>query len=448
MPVAGLHNIFDNREQLLERISSSLHPSRIRKTNFADRDSEIDHTNPSFQSYEYNLSHTRSLARVSSATNKQYFQGSSLIRKKNDSTLQKETISSAEETLDQSFFKAKEYRANLLRNVDRIAKRKQLEDKGMSKRTKIKIKEKMMALYAANKNSFTLKTLTLIGDATDREAVQCLNKYLTALRKKYNQFNYVWVAEKQSNGRIHFHMICDRKFNIEHINSLWVLQQLNSGIDNEEARLQLELDWGLSFRKLHMAGKKGWKMVQQYLNPVDIAKIKTIEGVSAYLTNYVTKNETKMSCQIWHCNRGVSRLFTKQLISAEVFDKTCDARLNRLQNKRKNKIYINKTFVHQYGMINNIYNKKYFNRHLSEMNMINSWILNDKDYRIKSGVQMEYQYFKEILYSVDSETGLPLTASLKKYKTTKEIKDGFIPLEFRKPKQVSEISTTYQHSMN
>lgn len=386
-----------------------------------NRDKEKNHTNPSFKSYEFNLSHTRAVARISDSTNKQYFQGSSFNRKKRPVNEQ-EKIQTPTETLNQSFFKAKRYRDKLLRNVESIAKRKQVEDRGMSRRTKIKIKEKMMAVYAASKNNFTLCTLTLIGDAEDTKAVKVLNKYFTVLRKKYNQLNYVWVAERQKNGRIHFHIIIDRRFDIDYINSLWVIQQFNAGIIHEEAKLKLEVEAGTTFKKLHKLGPDGWKQVHKYLNPVDVANVKTIDGVSAYLTNYVTKNETKLSCQIWHCNRNVSRIFTKQLISKKVFNHTSNPRINKIK-KLNGRLYTNKTFIHQYGIINNIYNKKYFRHHLKELDLINSWILkqNEKNPEITEGIKIGFDRFTEILYSYDQKTGETKTASLKDHKTTSQL---------------------------
>jgi hypothetical protein len=382
-----------------------------------NRDLEDYAANKQFKNYEFNLSHTRSLARISSATSKQYFQGSSLLRKK---VPKKEAVQLLEptKTLDQSFFKREQkFISNKIRNVERLHKKQHLEDKAMSRRTRIKIKEKMMAVYSASKNNFTLQTLTMVAPCSDYEAVKCLNKYLTVLRKKNGLFNYVWVAEKQGNGNIHFHMIIDKRFEIDFINSLWVCQQYNSGIINEEQKLKLYNDTGLTFKKLHKLGGENYKIVQKYLNPVDVKKVKTIDGMSQYLTNYVIKNESKLSCNIWHSNRNVSKLFTKQLISKKTFEKTC-GNLNRTYNK-KGRQYVNKTFVHQYGLINNIYNKKYFRIFLKEMDLLNSWILNNE--KIKNGVKIDFDYYNQILYGYDQDTGEMKSWSIKQYLTKSEI---------------------------
>lgn len=387
--------------------------------------------NKQFKNYEFNLSHTRSLARISSATSKQYFQGSSLLRKKSDGTEQTKLQAPAQ-TLDQSFFKREQkYRNNKIRNVERLRKKQHMEAKAMSRRTRIKIKEKMMAVYSASKNNFTLQTLTLVAPATDYQAIKCLNKYLTVLRKNNGLFNYVWVAERQdgkrnkyktATGNLHFHIIIDRRLEISYINSLWVCQQYNSKIINEEAALKFKNDNGITFKQAHKkgceAGSDWHQIIQKYLNPVDVDKVKNIDGMSAYLTNYIIKNETKASCAIWHCNRNVSKLFTKQLISKAIFEKTC-SNCNRTYNKKGRRQYVNKTFVHQYGLINNIYNKKYFSKFLKEMDLINSWILANE--KIETGVKISWDYYNQMLYGFDEDTGEMLTRSITAYRTKAEI---------------------------
>ena len=391
------------------------------------RDRERDFNNTNFKTYEYNLSHSRAIARVSVRANKQYFQGSSINRKKRVEKAA-EIFLPSEETLNQSFFKNESWHHQLLRNVENARKRRHNHNKEnvMSRRTKIKIKEKMLAVFAASKNNFTLCTLTMVNDCEDTKAVKMLNKFLTATKKQIGAYNYVWVAERQENGRIHFHMVVDHRLDINYVNSLWIIQQYNAGVMHDAANKKLMLEAGLTFKQLHKQGEKGHKLAHKYLNPVDIIKVNSIDGVSAYLTNYVIKNETKMSCAIWHCNRNVSKLFTKQLISRAAFDKSSDGKLNQITS-RKGKVYENKTFVHKYGMINTIYNKKYFNSFLKEMNLLNSWILQtdysakNKKNHINEGVVMDFDRYQQILYGMDPETGELKTQSNKDFKTSSQV---------------------------
>src|SRR5208282_358408 len=48
-----------------------------------------------------------------------------------------------------------------------------------------------------------------------------LNEFLTIIRKKYNVVNYIWKAEKQFNGNVHFHLIIDKFIHYREANSIW-----------------------------------------------------------------------------------------------------------------------------------------------------------------------------------------------------------------------------------
>lgn len=387
------------------------------------RDQEKDFKNPYFKSYEFNLSHSRALARTSSSSSKQYFQGSSLLRKKKP----KDTAQPVQETakeIDQDIFTDTIFKqkANKIRSSIDLYKKQFVEGKSMSRRTKIKVKEKMLAMYAASSKKFTFQTLTFVATVTDRNGIKCLNKYLTVLRKKIGLFNYIWVAEKQlkKTNNIHFHLIIDRRLDITEINSLWVCQQHNSKIINQDAALRFYNDYGLTFKQAHKKGYFYQRIVQSYLNPVDVKPVNSLNGLSSYLTNYVIKNESKICGSVWHCSKSISKLFTKQLISKKTFDKTSNGNINKCYSKKRKKMYVNKTFVHQYGLINNIFNKKYFNTYLKEMNLINSWILQNE--KIDRGDHITEFRYREILYGSDS-LGNVETETMRPYMSTKQIQE-------------------------
>lgn len=273
----------------------------------------------------------------------------------------------------------------------RLTKMEQAPEKGcrsdngnhtMSKLTKQKVKEKMLALYRACSGrkgyrsgvvDFTLCTLTFIAPVGDEEGMDCLGLFLNALRDRYGNMSYVSVTERQQNGNIHFHILFDMRFPISYINSLWVKQQIGQGIRNWESELKLYEDHRTTFENLHTEGK--WHLVHEYLNPVDIRKVKTIDGVSAYLTNYVTKNTGSYKCAAWSCSRKVSKLFTSKLIDKKTFDKTGDPKRNCIVNKKTGELYTNTTYYGEYCTINTIYNKTYYRRYLEDLELINKYLL-------------------------------------------------------------------------
>lgn len=389
---------------LQKRFLQSVDPYGLNK-----REAETDYKPvPKSTVYEYTLSHGRALARSKPATSTQYFQGSSLLRKKkpvNNKETGKETAEK-----NAAFNDASDRREALsqILGIKKVARRKSLDGQQMSRRTRIKIQEKILAIYSAKPTHFFFVTLTMINKVEDTKAVKVLNKFLTVLRKQYGQFNYIWVAERQGNGNIHFHMICDKRFDIVYINSLWTAQQVNSGVYHKNIS-RLMRNEKASIAKLHKSGIEGQKIVQKYFNPVDVIKVKSIDGLSCYLTQYITKNETKMSCAVWHCNRNVSKVFTKQIISHKLFLETCDNTKNKIVSK-KGKVYKSKVFVHQYGMISTIMNKGYFKKYLSEMLLINKWILNGEG--VDVGYEMKLKDYLQFLYQNQTTKAEQLTAIL------------------------------------
>jgi len=148
--------------------------------------------------------------------------------------------------------------------------------------------------------TLTLPCRQLHGDPYVKKYL--LNEYLSIIRKKYELKHYIWKAEKQNNGNIHFHLIIDRYIHFKEVNRLWN-QILNThGYIDEyrKAQEQLHKD-GFSFRgqlkknwdyysqlKAYKYGKKtGWT------NPsatTDIHSLKKIKSVRAYLGKYISKN--------------------------------------------------------------------------------------------------------------------------------------------------------------
>lgn len=57
---------------------------------------------------------------------------------------------------------------------------------------------------------------------TDVEIKKCLNLFFTDLRRVYQVENYVWRAELQKNGNIHFHVVIDRYIRWQVLRNYWL----------------------------------------------------------------------------------------------------------------------------------------------------------------------------------------------------------------------------------
>jgi hypothetical protein len=183
----------------------------------------------------------------------------------------------------------------------------------LSPRSRGKIKDKATAFFRACPRERVFCTLTFLAPVDDLSGVAILNKFLTALRKQLSGLQYLWVAERQENGNIHFHVILNKRIAIRKYNALWVLQQYNAGL-----RGQTKYGEPVSMQEIEDRYKDG--SIHKVFNPVDVKRVRSIAGLSAYLTKYITKQkDTYFSCAPWHCSRGVSRLFTRATVGPSAF---------------------------------------------------------------------------------------------------------------------------------
>lgn len=182
-----------------------------------------------------------------------------------------------------------------------------------------KIRNKCAAFFHAGARAFI--TLTFIQDLTDKKALDCLKNILHQWRKdRINKpdFNYLWVAERQHNGRIHFHIMVNDYFNIEKENTRWIRIQYNAGLKFKNTKKNF------TFEREHIEAWEKKGRLQEILNPFDIEKINTQSHLSYYLTKYITKtanNEDKASFDFlpWGCSNNISNMYTGTSIMPEVF---------------------------------------------------------------------------------------------------------------------------------
>lgn len=158
----------------------------------------------------------------------------------------------------------------------------------LTKSARKKLKEACEVLYAvstskkvyleAQKKSILFRlglcTLTLSapqGTITDREIKkELLEPFLRHYRNK-GLINYVWKAERQENGNVHFHIISDYFFDKTDLTNYW-------------NKLQAKLGFIENFYKKH-----------GHRNPpsTNVKKVKTKKGLVIYLLKYMLKPAEK-----------------------------------------------------------------------------------------------------------------------------------------------------------
>ncbi|KAF2335646.1 rolling circle replication-associated protein [Flavobacterium daemonense] len=204
-------------------------------------------------------------------------------------------------------------------------KTKEIKLRFLSKRSKQKIRKKLICFARCHKK-LSFVTLTFLNKVTDEQAVNILRKFIDNVKKRSVNFQYLWVAERQTkndmfNGNIHFHMITNKYWKIEKWWNYWLgLQKKNGVIPRDE---NYKPSSAFDVRELNS---------------------NNIRSIASYVTKYVTKNNDKFKCQVWNCSRQVSELYTDFYTDSSYVEefKKLDAVLKEFEVKdHSNRLIIN-----------------------------------------------------------------------------------------------------------
>lgn len=159
----------------------------------------------------------------------------------------------------------------------------------------------------------------------------CLNTFLMYLRRKHNVENYVWRAELQANGNIHFHLVIDRYIHYLAVRKYWNNSIATLGYLSAYADLFRNMKYADYLHSRQMQGtndlskiRKAWKYGQDtgwlMPNTTDVEKPRDIQKIGAYLSKYFSKNNDEektgmyadslkeLTGRLWYCSTSLSRL--------------------------------------------------------------------------------------------------------------------------------------------
>jgi len=160
------------------------------------------------------------------------------------------------------------------------------------KLNKSKVKKKCHAFSRLEKSKKFLAfySISFPEGLSDEIGYKIFNTWLTRCRKDCNLKSYLWIAERQKNGTIHFHLLTNDFMPIRKVNGF-----MASCLTSEKAK-----------------GMEVLKDVNiKNYNGVDVKKVDTNrKSLIGYLTKYITKNGIEFTHLLWHCSRDVSKLFT------------------------------------------------------------------------------------------------------------------------------------------
>lgn len=199
------------------------------------------------------------------------------------------------------------------------------------------------------KLAFVTLTLPSVQRHSDNEIKElCLNQLLIEFRKVYKVRNYIWRAEKQRNGNIHFHILVDKFIPWNELRNRWnrIIEKLGyvSGYRDEMRRFHSE---GFKLRKDLLQHWDYQSQIKAYQkgkvndwaspNSTDVHSLYKVMNVKDYICKYCTKNETnsEVSGRIWGCNEELSNIKGAQI----VIDESLKSELDDIVQHMKPRVY-------------------------------------------------------------------------------------------------------------
>jgi hypothetical protein len=167
-------------------------------------------------------------------------------------------------------------------------------------------------------------TLTLSSEQihSDHEIMlRIFSPFLQSLRQKWHVTNYIWRAERQSSGGIHYHIITDKFIPWSELRDVWNKHQQRLGYvtryrDNQIAwhsggfrpRPELYKNWPKT--KQYKAWQEGCRHDWNSPNSTDVHSLRLIINVKAYFKKYMTKEgqNSDINGRLWGCSERLSGL--------------------------------------------------------------------------------------------------------------------------------------------
>ena len=229
-----------------------------------------------------------------------------------------------------------------------------------------KIYYRPMAKYVKFKVCFVTLTLASKQVHSDQEIKsKLLNQLLTELRQAYGMEHYVWRAEKQRNGNIHFHILTNVFIPQESLRAMWNRIQNKLGYVDAYSRFMRENIKSFSdYYNTFMDTGTYSQLMQRYIkgracnwnnpNSTDIHSVKKVKNMAAYLSKYFCKStqesgakdvdkqeENEIKGKIWGLSQSMSEL--KSIVVG--IGSQLSTELNMIYEVMKEKVYKDKYFT-------------------------------------------------------------------------------------------------------
>lgn len=216
---------------------------------------------------------------------------------------------------DGSIFEVKGKKYNHLLDSDRTAngkiskiaerKIKKAVDYTLAVTTEKRITDRITGRTIKMKLAFITLTLPSTQIHTDKEIIaKLLNQFLIEIKKYYHVKNYIWRAEKQVNGNIHFHILIDKFIPYQELRDRWnrITEKLGyvtryraeqTKWHEKGFRVRTNLLKTWCYEKQKQAYERGSKQHWHSPNSTDIHSLQKIINIKSYITKYITKKPKK-----------------------------------------------------------------------------------------------------------------------------------------------------------
>lgn len=207
--------------------------------------------------------------------------------------------------------------------------------------------------FKINFITLTLPTLQMHTDKTIKS--KALNQFLTELRERFEVRNYVWRAECQQNGNLHFHIATDTYIHWYIIRNIWNRQLRKLGYIKKykEKFSAMSLKDYIKYSKktgvkdlstILLRYQRGNKTNWSDPNTTDIHSVNKVNNLSAYLAKYMAKSGSvkdeegnyelqyrKIEGKIWGCSQSLSKCKSIILLADSTIDELLEEGLKGIK---------------------------------------------------------------------------------------------------------------------
>lgn len=199
------------------------------------------------------------------------------------------------------------------------------------------------------KVSFITLTLSSLQQHSDTVIKNILlNQFLIEVKKRWQVSHYIWRAEKQNNGNIHFHILTDKFIPHSELKDVWNrIQNKLQYVDNYRENMRSFFANGFRIRDKiikfwsekdqRKAYVKGVATDWASPNSTDIHSLYFVNSIEKYLAKYLKKESQAgdTTGRLWGCSTSLSNLKGAQ---SEI-DYQTDVELRKLKELYKPHIF-------------------------------------------------------------------------------------------------------------